>query len=217
MKLPTTSVCFAAALLAACATSDPWTGEQRTSRAGIGAGIGAGAGAVIGAISGGDRLQRAAIAAGIGALAGGAIGHYMDRQEEALRDRLRGTGVSVTRRGDDIILNMPGNVTFDFDSDALRANFFEVLNSVALVVDEFDQTVLVVDGHTDSVGNAPYNQRLSERRADSVTRYLAAQGIAPVRMAAYGYGEEYPVASNDTETGRAQNRRVELTLMPVAA
>lgn len=217
MNIRKTSICFAAALLAACATTDPWTGEQRTSRAGIGAGIGAGAGAVIGAISGGDRLQRAAIAAGIGALAGGAIGHYMDRQEAQLRDQLRGTGVSVTRRGDEIILNMPGNVTFDFDSDALRADFFEVLNSVALVVNEFDQTVLVVDGHTDSVGNPQYNQRLSERRANSVTRYLTAQGVAPVRMAAYGYGEDYPVANNQSEAGRASNRRVELTLMPVTA
>lgn len=215
MHIKTFSVFAAAALLTACATTDPWTGEQRTSRAGAGAGIGAGAGAVIGAISGGDRLKRAAIGAGIGALAGGAIGHYMDRQEAALREQLRGTGVSVTRRGDDIILNMPGNVTFDFDSDALKADFYEVLNSVTLVVNEFDQTVLVVDGHTDSIGNPQYNQGLSERRANSVVRYLSAQGVAPVRMAAYGYGENYPIASNQTEAGRAQNRRVELTLMPV--
>ncbi len=207
---------LAALLLAACATTtDPWTGEERQTRTGSGAAIGAGVGAVIGAISGGDRLQRAAIGAGIGALGGAAVGNYMDRQEEELRRQLRGTGVSVTRRGDEIILNMPGNVTFDFDSAGLNPEFFEVLDSVALVVEEFDQTVLIVDGHTDSVGRAEYNQRLSERRADSVARYLVSQGIAPVRIDAYGYGEEYPIASNETEVGRAQNRRVELTLMPV--
>lgn len=207
-----------AALLAACATtSDPWTGEERQTRTGQGAAIGAGVGAVLGAISGGDRLKRAAIGAGVGALSGAAIGNYMDRNEEALRRQLRGTGVSVTRRGDDIILNMPGNVTFDFDSAALRSEFFDVLNSVALVLEEFDQTVLVIDGHTDSTGRRDYNLGLSQRRADSVGRYLTAQGVAAVRVATYGYGPDYPVASNDTETGRAQNRRVELTLMPVTS
>lgn len=205
------------ALLAGCASTDPWTGEPRTSRTGAGAGIGAAAGAVIGAISGGDRLKRAAIGAGIGALGGAAVGHYMDRQEEALRQQLRGTGVSVTRRGDDIILNMPGNVTFDFDSASLQPDFFDVLDSVALVVEEFDQTVLVVDGHTDSAGNPDYNQRLSERRAGTVARYLVNRGVNPVRIDSFGYGEEYPVATNETEPGRSSNRRVELTLMPVTA
>ncbi len=205
-----------ALLVAGCATTDPWTGEPRTSRTGQGAAIGAGAGAVIGAISGGDRLKRAAIGAGIGALGGAAVGHYMDRQEAALREQLRDSGVSVTRRGDDIILNMPGNLTFDFDSAALRPEFYEVLNSVALVVNEFGQTVLVIDGHTDSIGQASYNQRLSEQRADAVLRYLVAQRVAPVRLAAYGHSDRHPVASNQTEAGRAQNRRVELTLMPIS-
>jgi outer membrane protein OmpA-like peptidoglycan-associated protein len=208
----------AALLLSACATTtDPFTGEERATRTGQGAAIGAGVGAVIGAISGGDRLKRAAIGAGVGALSGAAIGAYMDRQEAELRRQLEGTGVSVTRRGDDIILNMPGNVTFGFDSADLRADFFEVLNSVALVLDEFDQTVLVIDGHTDSTGSRQYNMGLSERRADTVGRYLISRGVEPVRIATYGYGPDHPVASNDTESGRAQNRRVELTLMPVTA
>ena len=206
-----------AGMLAACATTDPHTGEPRASRTATGAGIGAGVGAVIGAISGGDRLKRAAIGAGIGALSGAAIGHYMDRKEAELRRQLEGTGVSVTRRGDEIILNMPGHVTFDFDSAALKPDFFDVLNSVTLVANEFDQTVIVVDGHTDSIGSASYNQRLSERRADTVGRYLISQGVQPVRVATYGYGEDYPIASNETDAGRAQNRRVELTLMPVTA
>lgn len=205
-----------AALLSACATStDPWTGEPRTSRTGAGAGIGAGVGAVIGAVSGGDRLKRAAIGAGVGALAGAAVGNYMDRQEAALREQLRGTGVSVTRRGDEIILNMPGDVTFDVDSAGLKPQFFEVLDSVALVVQEFDQTVLIVDGHTDSTGSAEYNHELSKRRAETVARYIINQGVAPVRIESYGYGEQYPVATNNTTEGRNRNRRVELTLMPV--
>lgn len=210
------SVFAAAGVLAAgCMTMDPYTREERPARAGTGAAIGAAAGGVIGAISGGNRLKRAAIGAGIGALAGAGVGHYMDRKEAELRRQLEGTGVSVTRRGDDIILNMPGHVTFDFDSAALKPDFFEVLNSVALVANEFGQTVMVIDGHTDSVGSASYNQGLSERRAETVGRYLISQGVAPVRMATYGYGFQYPVASNDTEAGRAMNRRVELTLMPV--
>jgi outer membrane protein OmpA-like peptidoglycan-associated protein len=204
-----------AALLASCASTDPWTGESRTSRTGAGAGIGAGIGAVIGAVSGGDRLKRAAIGAGVGALAGTAVGAYMDRQEAALREQLRGSGVSVTRRGDEIILNMPGNVTFDVDSAGLKPQFFEVLDSVALVAQEFDQTVLIVDGHTDSTGSAEYNHDLSQSRADTVARYIVNQGVAPVRIESYGYGEQYPVATNNTPEGRSQNRRVELTLMPV--
>ena len=202
--------------LAGCATTtDPWTGEPRATRTGQGAAVGAGVGAVIGAITGGDRLKRAAIGAGLGALAGAAVGSYMDRNEEALRRQLAGTGVSVTRRGDDIILNMPGHVTFDFDSAALKPEFFEVLDSVALVLNEFEQTVLVVDGHTDSVGSRSYNLQLSERRADTVGRYLTNRGVNPARIATYGYGPDHPVASNDTAEGRALNRRVELTLMPL--
>ena len=207
---------FAVMLVAGCATTtDPWTGEPRATRTGQGAAVGAGIGAVIGAVSGGDRLKRAAIGAGIGALTGAAVGSYMDRNEEALRRQLEGTGVSVTRRGDDIILNMPGHVTFDFDSYALKPGFFEVLNSVALVVDEFDQTVLVIDGHTDSTGSRSYNMRLSEQRAETVGRYLTTRGIDPVRLATYGYGPDYPIANNETADGRAMNRRVELTLMPL--
>lgn len=207
---------MATALLAACATTtDPWTGEPRATRTGQGAAVGAGIGAVLGAISGGDRLKRVAIGAGVGALTGAAVGSYMDRNEEQLRRQLAGSGVSVTRRGDEIILNMPGHVTFDFDSAALKPDFFEVLDSVALVLDEFDQTVVVVDGHTDSTGSRSYNQRLSEQRADTVGRHLVSRGISPARVATYGYGPDHPIADNDTEQGRAMNRRVELTLMPV--
>ncbi|MCC5885851.1 MAG: OmpA family protein [Gammaproteobacteria bacterium] len=205
---------------AGCTTTDPYTGEERTARATTGAAIGAVAGAVIGAATGSDsreRRKRALIGAGVGGLAGAAVGGYMDRQEAKLREQLAGTGVSVTRVGDDIILNMPGNVTFGFDSADLRPDFAEVLNSVALVAEEFDKTLIEVAGHTDSTGSRAYNQRLSEQRANAVARYLQDRKLDPRRMATAGFGPDYPVADNATEAGRAANRRVELTLVPLTA
>ena len=208
----------AAFTLAGCTTLDPYTDEERTARATLGAGIGAAAGAAAGALTGSDsrdRRRRALIGAGIGALGGGAVGAYMDRQAEELRQQLRGTGVSVTRDGDNIILNMPGHVTFGFDSADLRSDFFEVLDSVAVVAKEYDQTMIEVAGHTDSTGAAEYNQRLSERRAQTVGRYLNNRGVEEMRMVAVGFGEERPIASNETEEGRQQNRRVEITFLPI--
>ncbi len=207
-----------ATILSGCQTTDAYTGEQKTSRATIGAGIGAVAGAAVGALTGSnsrERRQRALIGAGVGGLSGGAVGHYMDRQEAALREQLQGTGVSVTRSGDDIILNMPGNVTFGVDSADLRSDFFAVLDSVALVAEEYDKTLIEVIGHTDSTGPADHNQRLSERRANTVSSYLQNRGIDGRRIAAAGFGEDYPIADNNTEQGRQQNRRVEVTLAPL--
>lgn len=201
--------------LNACTTLDPYTREEKTAHATRGALIGAAGGAVIGAITGGDRLKRAAIGAGVGALAGGAVGYYMDQQELRLRQQLEGTGVSVTRMGDNIILNMPGNITFATGSSTITGNFYEVLNSVTLVLKEYDQTVVIADGHTDSTGSSQFNQTLSERRAEAVINYLIRQGIPPVRTASYGYGETHPIADNNSEAGRSANRRVELTLLPV--
>jgi outer membrane protein OmpA-like peptidoglycan-associated protein len=139
----------------------------------------------------------------------------MDRQEAKLRQELDRTGVSVTRIGDNITLNMPGNVTFATDSSALNANFYEVLNSVATVLDEYEQTVIEVAGHTDSTGTNAYNQTLSQQRAESVSAYLRTRGVLADRIIPIGSGEERPVASNDNEAGRQQNRRVELTLVPL--
>jgi outer membrane protein OmpA-like peptidoglycan-associated protein len=182
--------------------------------------IGAAAGAVVGLISGDDaveRRQRALIGAGVGALAGGAVGYYMDQQEAKLRAELEGTGVSVTRIGDNITLNMPGNVTFATDSSDLSPAFFEVLNSVTKVLKEFDQTVVEVAGHTDSTGSEVYNQSLSERRAGSVSQYLQAHNISAQRLITIGMGELRPVADNGTAEGRQANRRVEMTMVPVTA
>jgi len=204
--------------LGACKTIDPFTGEEKYSSTTKGAAIGAGAGAVIGAISGKDaqdRRKRALIGAGVGALAGGAVGAYMDKQEAELRKQMEGTGVSVTRQGENIILNMPSNVTFKSASADLNASFFKVLDGVALVLKRYDKTVIEVAGHTDNVGKTDYNQGLSERRAGAVAQYLTSKGIKQERTIIIGGGENHPVASNDTEAGRAQNRRVELTLLPL--
>jgi outer membrane protein OmpA-like peptidoglycan-associated protein len=206
--------------ISGCETLDAYTREEQTSSATKGALIGAAAGAVIGLISGDDaveRRQHALIGAGVGALAGGSIGYYMDKQEAELRAELEGTGVSVTRNGDNITLNMPGNITFATDSSDLSPAFFNVLNSVGKVLAEFEQTVVEVAGHTDSTGSDSYNQGLSERRANSVSSYLTAQGVIPQRLIVLGMGEARPVADNSSTAGRQANRRVEITMVPVTA
>lgn len=203
-----------------CETLDAYTREEQTSNAAKGAMIGAAAGAVVGLISGDDaveRRQHALILAGVGALAGGAIGHYQDRQEAALRAELEGTGVSVTRIGDNITLNMPGNVTFATDSSDLSPAFFDVLTSVGKVLGEFEKTVVEVAGHTDSTGSESYNQSLSERRANSVASYLKSQGVLSERLITLGMGELRPVADNSSAAGKQANRRVEITMVPLTA
>ncbi len=210
---------FAAAMaslfLVSC-TTDPYTGERKASKAGMGAGIGAAVGAVGGAIVGGSNKRKSAlIGAGIGALAGGGVGAYMDAQEAKLRRQLQGTGVSVTRQGDNIILNMPGNVTFDTNQTVVKGSFAEVLNSVALVLKEYNKTYVDVIGHTDSVGSDAHNQVLSEGRAQSVANELTARGVQSQRLLVRGMGETYPIADNGTENGRAINRRVEIGIVPL--
>lgn len=207
-------------VLSGCETLDAFTQESKTSSATKGALIGAAAGAAVGLASGDDaveRRQRALVLAGVGALAGGAIGYYMDKQEEELRAELEGTGVSVTRIGDNITLNMPGNVTFATNSSNLSPAFFNVLTSVSKVLNEYDQTVVEVAGHTDSSGSDSYNQGLSERRAGSVGQYLQSQGINNQRLITVGLGESMPVADNATSSGKQSNRRVEITMVPVTS
>jgi outer membrane protein OmpA-like peptidoglycan-associated protein len=201
--------------ISAC-TTDPYTGERQASKTAVGAGVGAVVGALGGAIVGGSNSRKAAlIGAGIGALAGGGVGAYMDAQEADLRKQLQGTGVSVTRQGDNLILNMPGNVTFDTDSIVLKQHFDEVLNSVAIVLKKYNKTYVDILGHTDGIGSEAYNMRLSYNRANVVADYLQAQGVNRERMVVNGLGEGFPIATNDTEEGRALNRRVEIALSPV--
>jgi outer membrane protein OmpA-like peptidoglycan-associated protein len=209
---------FAAAFAVAC-TTNPYTGEERASRtvtsgAG-GAAAGAAAGAIAGAIIGGGNVGRgAAIGAGIGAAAGIGIGAYQDRQQAKLRQQLAASGVSVTRDGDNIILNMPSDITFDVNRSEIKPGSYETLNSVALVLKEFNKTSVAVYGHADSTGPEDYNLRLSQQRALSVSNYLAAQGVSPGRLNAVGFGESRPIADNSSEVGRAANRRVEIIIEP---
>jgi len=204
------------ALVAGC-TTDPYTGQQKMSNTAGGAAIGALAGAGLGLLAGGNDRRNALLGAGIGALAGGGVGMYMDQQESQLRAQLQGTGVSVTRQGDYIILNMPSNITFATDSADIQPAFYQTLNSVALVLKRYNQTLVDVYGHTDSTGSFEHNMQLSQRRASSVADYLIAQGTDSRRFAVIGQGPSQPIASNATEEGRAQNRRVEIRLAPLTA
>lgn len=208
------AVVATAVAAAGCQTLDPYTGETKTSNTTKGAAIGAVAGTIAGVIVGGSRKQLL-IGAGIGALVGGGVGAYMDKQERELRERLQATGVSVTRSGDYIILNMPGNVTFPTNSSDISANFYPVLDSVAIVVNKYEKTYVDVIGFTDSTGALDYNQALSERRARSVASYLQSQQVLQQRLVVSGRGPSNPIASNDTVDGRALNRRVEIVLTPL--
>jgi len=142
-------------------------------------------------------------------------GVYMDDQEAALKDNLGHTGVQITRKGEKILLNMPGSLTFTSGSHNIKPEFNSVLNSVAFVLNEFEKTQVNIAGHTDSIGKAGYNQVLSEKRAKSVATFLAQQGVRPQRVLVKGFGELQPIASNKSKTGRAQNRRVELEISPL--
>lgn len=215
-KITIATMASVLALTVACTTTDPYTGQQQISRTAGGAGIGAAVGAGVGLLAGGDDRRNALIGAGIGAIAGGGIGNYMDRQQAELRQTLQGSGVSVTRVGNNIVLNMPSNITFASDSDAVSQNFYQTLNAVTLVLKKYNQTLIDVYGHTDSTGSADYNQALSQRRASAVANYLASQGVNGQRFAVTGFGESRPVADNNTDAGRAANRRVEIQLVPLS-
>lgn len=195
-------------------TNDP-NDPNRTQR---GALIGAAIGTAAGLLSGGnavERRQRAMVGAGVGALAGGAVGVYQDRQEADLRRQTAGTGIDVSRDGDVIKLNLPDGVTFDFAKYDLKPQFYPALNTVAATLREYNQTIVEVSGHTDSVGSDAVNQTLSERRANSIASYLIGQGLMRERFEVVGMGKRYPVASNDTDSGRSLNRRVEIRLLPL--
>ena len=206
-----------AVTLIGCATTNPFTGEKEVNKTSQGALWGALGGALLGAATSSkkDRSKALLRGAGIGAIAGGSVGLYMDKQEDKLRKQLQGTGVSVSRQGDDIILNMPSNITFDSNSYNLKPQFYQTLDSVVLVLNEYKSTMVTVMGHTDSTGSKALNQNLSVNRALSVANFLSSKGVAQQRLAASGYGEAFPIASNDTPEGRAQNRRVEIKLEPV--
>lgn len=209
---------LATLLLSGCVT--PESAQQDRNNKAIGAAVGAAVGALAGVATGDgskERRQRALIGGGIGALTGLAAGAYMDEQERKMREGLKGTGIEIGRKGDDITLNMPSSISFATDQADIRPEFFKALSEAAAILKQYDKTTVDVVGHTDSTGSDAYNQTLSERRAKSVASYLISNGVDTRRVDAVGRGESEPVASNDVESGRAQNRRVELRLQPIVA
>lgn len=215
MKAKLFALTLSALLLAGC-QSNPYQGEHK--KAATGATVGAGTGAVLGGVVAGkgDRTKGAVLGAVVGAAIGGVVGHQMDKQEKELREQMKGTGVEVVREGDTIRLQAPSNITFDTNRADVKPEFKPVLDQLANSLNQYPDTVIRVEGHTDSVGSAAYNQTLSENRANSVRSYLMQRGVSGARMEAVGYGLTRPIADNATEQGRAQNRRVEILIVPKA-
>lgn len=214
------TIIAAAALTALVSTSgcttDPQTGRRHLSDTALGGIGGALGGYLIGDLVGGRHDRTAKIlGAGIGGLAGAGIGAYMDRQERELRERTAGTDVQVIRQGDNLVLNIPSGINFAYNSAAVQPQFQRTLDQVAGTLAQYNETYIDVYGHTDSTGSEAYNQDLSERRATSVADYLASRGVQPARIGTRGYGETQPIAPNDTEEGRAANRRVEIKIVPI--
>lgn len=200
--------------LAGCAATEDFATNPEKEQTRKGAAIGAAGGAVAGLLIDGG-WKGALIGAGVGALAGGAVGNYQDKQEKKLRQQMAGTGVEVVRNGDNITLDMPGGVTFAVDKSDINSQFYPVLDQVATTLVEYNQTVIQIAGHTDSTGSHAYNMKLSEQRAQSVKSYLAGRGVPAQRMQTIGAGPDHPIADNSTPEGRAENRRVEITIVPV--
>jgi outer membrane protein OmpA-like peptidoglycan-associated protein len=210
--LQTTAALTLALLVSGCTTINPYTGQQQTSRTVQYGAAGAVVCGLIGAAESGQRARNAAL--GCGAIGAG-VGAYMDAQEREMRKQLAGSGVQVVREGDQLELVMPGNVTFPINEYTIRESFLPVLDSVSEVLFKYTDTRIRVTGHTDSTGSADYNYGLSDRRAQSVGNYLASRGIDQNRVITQGVGPDQPIASNDTDAGRAQNRRVELEIVAV--
>ena len=207
-------ILLAAAMLAGCTTTNPYTGEQQTSKLVWGTALGTAAGAATGALVDKNHGRGALIGAATGAAVGGGVGYYLDTQEAELRAELESTGVRVVRDSDSIRLVMPGNITFNSDSADINSGFYPVLNSVAKVLNKYSNSTVMVMGYTDSTGTVAYNQSLSQQRAQSVASYLMGQGVKSSRFEVMGMGISNPIASNSTAAGRAQNRRVEIKIVP---
>ena len=205
------SVLAITALVAGCTTVNPYTGQTQTSKATWGSAIGAATGALIGSTQSSKGALVGALAGGV---VGGGVGYYLDAQAAELRAELVSTGVQVVEEQDSIRLIMPGNITFKTDSADINSSFYPVLNSVAKVLNKYSNSTVMVSGHTDNTGTAEYNLNLSRERAGSVASYLQGQGVKASRFEVMGLGYSNPIASNSTATGRAQNRRVEIKIIP---
>lgn len=199
------------AFVTGCTTVNPYTGQPQTAKSTWGTAIGATAGALIGS----TQSSKGALIGGLaGAAVGGGVGYYLDVQAAELRSELASTGVQVIEDNDSIRLIMPGNITFKTDSADINSSFYPVLNSVAKVLNKYNNSTVMVSGHTDSTGGADYNLNLSRERAQSVASYLQGQGVKSSRFEVMGLGSSNPIASNETANGRAQNRRVEIKIIP---
>lgn len=202
------SLLSASLVIAGCASNE----YSNTTK---GAAIGAVVGAVAGKATGNHKDKRLVIGAAVGALAGAAVGSYMDKQEKALKEELSGSGVKVIREGDKLRLDIPAQLTFEINRSDIRSNLYPVFNDIAKVLRDYEKTMLVVAGHTDDTGPYQYNMNLSQQRADSVKQYLIAQNVQAIRIETQGYGPNYPIVPNSSETNRAQNRRVEIHIEPI--
>lgn len=197
-------------LLSTAAFADVATERDKTKKGAI---IGGVAGAIAGAIihnnrGSGNAKRGAVIGGAVGAATGAIVGAMMDKQERELRQI---EGIDVTRTDDDELkVTVNNEILFDFNSSSLRSSSRDELREMASVFNRYGDTTIAVQGHTDSVGTAAYNQRLSERRASTVADYLQDLGVRGSRIDAYGYGESRPKASNDSSSGRQRNRRVEI-------
>lgn len=213
LLVSTTAALALVGTTSACVT-DPNTGERKISRTAIGGVGGAGLGYLLGGLIGGKTAR--IVGAGIGAAAGGYVGYRMDEQIRELEEVTAGTGVDVnqTPEGDGILVNFP-DVTFAVDSTTISPQMRDTLDGVAQSMIDYPNSLIDVMGHTDSTGSEQYNLDLSRRRAESVANYLVSRGVSRARIETIGYGEQYPIADNSTESGRRENRRVEIRITPI--
>jgi outer membrane protein OmpA-like peptidoglycan-associated protein len=204
-------ICFI--ILTACAP------QNKTQKGALyGAGGGALAGALVGQLIGGNTestLIGTAIGAAVGGAAGAGVGNMMDNQERDMRQALATSEAAAVRReGNLLAISLKGDVTFDTDSAIVRPGLYTEIDRIANVLGQYPQTVIRVEGHTDSTGSEDYNMSLSSRRAESVKNLLLQRGLASTRVETMAFGESSPIASNDIEAGRMQNRRVEIIVAP---
>jgi len=215
MKKILTVVISAALLATGCAAPQTNTGKGAIYGTTGGAAAGALAGQLIGRNTQ-STLIGAAIGAAVGGLAGAGIGNYMDRQEAALNQALaQSQAAQITREGNLLAITLKGDLTFDTDSTVVRPGLYNEIDRIAQVMVQYPETQIMVQGFTDSTGDAAYNQKLSERRAEAVKNLLIQRGVAPQRVTAVGYGETLPVATNATAVGRQMNRRVEIRIRAI--
>ena len=218
LKFPTALALSGAVALGACTNPGQLENNGNLSKTQQGALIGAGAGALAGALSRGDgnRDQGALVGAVVGGAIGAGIGYSLDQQEADLRRDIGNDNVQITNTGDRLIVSLPQDLLFATDSFAVRPDLQDDLYSVAGNLRQYPNSTIQVVGHTDSDGDAAYNQQLSERRANAVANILINAGVPSGRLQTFGRGESQPIASNLSADGKARNRRVEIVILPNA-